>query len=91
MAPVPPSAPRPGGLPRAVLDPRLARQSAADEIASLPLLVPAPAACELLGLSRRTLARLIAKGEIRVVKLGDAQQARVLIPRDELRRLAGVR
>lgn len=49
-------------------------------------LIPAPRACVRLGVSRRTLSRLIARGEIRALKMGVHQRARVYVRETELRR-----
>ena len=54
----------------------------------LDRLVPAPEAARLLGISRRTLGRLIARGSIRACKLAPHQRGRVLVPESELRRYA---
>jgi excisionase family DNA binding protein len=50
----------------------------------LDRLVPASEACLALGISRRTLARLIARGRIRAVKSAPHMRGRVLVTVSEI-------
>ena len=78
----PPRRPRP---PRVRMDPRMVWPSPArDELHSLPLLVPANEVSRLLGVSRKVITRLIARGTLRAIKSKDSNQGRVLVARDSL-------
>ena len=50
------------------------------------LLLPAEAA-RLLRVTRATVYRLIERGDLRAVRIGDGPSARLRVPRDELERL----
>ena len=52
----------------------------------LDRLVPASEACLALGISRRTLSRLVSRGLIRAVKSAPHMRGRVLVPVSEIER-----
>ena len=58
-------------------------------VEGLPKLVPAAKAGELLAVSTRTLRRWVNVGKIRALKTAPGGSGRVLIPRDEIKRILG--
>lgn len=72
-------------IPRERLDPRMFWPSPArDEIAALPLLVPAGRVCQLLGITMKVLRGMVRRGTLRAVKTTHTQQGHVLVARDSL-------
>ena len=56
-------------------------------MADLDPLVPAPSAARILGISRRTLGRRVAAGELRAVKARPDKRAPLFVAESELRRV----
>ena len=82
------SDPIPVTTPRAVMDPRMAYgRPAIEEIAGLPVLVPAPRVRHLLGITAKTLRGLRKRGDLMPPWPRDGEPAsrgRVYISRDSL-------
>lgn len=57
---------------------------------ALPTLLTASETCDALRISRSTLGRLVARGDLRAVKLGNAPGAPLRFPVSELERILSI-
>lgn len=74
--------------PTAALATEIERELREDGV---PLMIPGPMASQIIGQSQRTLARLIARGDLATSRTSRAGAARIMIRRGELARYLAAR